>query len=177
MPAPTLTTERLLLRPMAASDAEGIFMLRSNERVNQYINREPAQTIADAEAFINKVLNNAAAGTSYQWVLTLKSEARLIGTICLWNISEDRTTAELGYDLLPHYHGLGLMSEAVKSILAFGFQQANFHQIEAFTHSDNLPSRKLLEQHGFQLQPDRKDDDDPINVIYELTRHHYQALH
>lgn len=169
-PFPTLETERLILRELTLQDNEAIFLLRSNARVNQYIDRDPSRNIADAEAHINRVLKACAGNKSFQWVLSLKESPKLMGTICLWNISDDRTTAELGYEMMPEYYGQGFMNEAVRRVLEFGFEQEHFDHIEAFTHKDNDSSTKLLKRNGFTLQHDRVDEDDPLNIIFYRKR-------
>ena len=45
-PFPELRTQGLLLRKLESMDANEMFFLRTNERVLQYLGREPAKTIA-----------------------------------------------------------------------------------------------------------------------------------
>ncbi|RLJ30734.1 acetyltransferase (GNAT) family protein [Chryseobacterium sp. 7] len=56
--------------------------------------------------------------------ISLKDQLNLIGTICLWNFSQDCKTTEVGYELLPEYHRQGIMCEALK-VLNFGFNELN----------------------------------------------------
>lgn len=101
--------------------------------------------------------------------ITLKSEPKLLGTICLWNFSQDRKTAELGYELLPEYHGKGMMTEAVNCLLNYGFTDLNLKKIEAFTNEKNLNSIKLLQKSKFVLNENRRDEKFPENIIFELN--------
>ena len=50
-----LHTSRLLLRPLKETDEDFIYSLRSNEQVNQFIDRAPAKNVEDARAFIKKI--------------------------------------------------------------------------------------------------------------------------
>ena len=61
----------------------------------------------------------------------------MIGTICFWNESADRKSAELGYELHPEYQGNGYMDEAMKEVIGFAFR-SGFTSLEAYTHKDNL---------------------------------------
>ena len=54
-PFPQIATERLLLRRLTLSDAPDIFFLRSDKNVLQFLGKEPAKTISEAEEFINKI--------------------------------------------------------------------------------------------------------------------------
>jgi ribosomal-protein-alanine N-acetyltransferase len=165
---PVLTTPRLILRQPSEIDASVISALRSNEQVNQYIDRSKHTSIQEAKRFIVKVNNGVKEGKSLYWVMSLKNSLKLIGTICLWNFSADRTVAEVGYELDPAFHGQGYMSEALQCIVAYGFDVLHLSTIEAFTHRDNIASIQLLTKHGFRLEADRSDADNEHNAIYTL---------
>ena len=94
----------------------------------------------------------------------------MIGNICLWNLSEDCKTAELGYDLIPEYQGEGIMDEAVKAVLHFGFNQLKLELVEAFTSKQNESSKKLLLRNQFVWNASRKDPENDDNIIYELHK-------
>jgi ribosomal-protein-alanine N-acetyltransferase len=93
----------------------------------------------------------------------------LIGTICLWNFSADHTIAEIGYELEPAFQGKGLMSEAVQCVIDFGFNSLHLKALEAFTHKDNTSSMHVLLKNNFQLDPNRKDEENEDNRIYILA--------
>jgi ribosomal-protein-alanine N-acetyltransferase len=92
---------------------EDILKIRSNETINQFVNRNPPKNNYDALQFILTIKENTRNQTSFYWGISLKDHPNLIGTICLWNFSEDRKKAEVGYELLPEYHRKGIMSEAL----------------------------------------------------------------
>jgi [ribosomal protein S5]-alanine N-acetyltransferase len=169
-PFPTLVTDRLVLRQLVDTDADAFLALRSDQLVGQYIDRAAQRNIEEAQAHILKLNNGLAANDSINWVITEPETDELIGTICLWGFSTDETTAELGYELFPTYQGQGLMSEAVRSVLAYGFEQLGLAHIEAYTHRDNAASIKLLERHLFSPHPTRTDSDNAHHVIYTLDR-------
>jgi len=60
------------------------------------------------------------------------------------------------------------MSEALNSIIDFGFNKLKLDKIEAFTHYENEDSKKLLEKYGFYFIENRKDLDNDSNIIFEL---------
>jgi RimJ/RimL family protein N-acetyltransferase len=161
----SLGSDRLLLRELEDSDVTGIFALRSDPQVNRYINRQAPKKIEEAEAFIETVKKGVATGESYYWAITLKENPGLVGTICLWNLSADRKTAELGYELCPSIQGKGIMNEAIGMVIDFAFSEG-FTKLEAFTHRENKASTNLLLKHRFSLDEGRKDENDPDNIIY-----------
>src|SRR4029453_4625025 len=106
---PYLTTDRLQLRPLSIDDAQEIYLLRSDEKHNEFINRPRATSLDDAKVFINKIENLLSEGTSLFWGVSFKNGTELFGTLTLWNFDKERHTAEIGYELLPAYYGKGIM--------------------------------------------------------------------
>jgi ribosomal-protein-alanine N-acetyltransferase len=93
----------------------------------------------------------------------------------LWNFSENKKRAEVGYDLNPIYQRKGIMNEALKQIIEFGFVDLNLDKIEAFTHAENENSLKLLEKNGFYIDENRKDEDNLNNLIFVIKKTRYNG--
>ena len=170
-PFPEIKTERLLLRKLQASDCEVILFLRTDKDVTKFIERpehRKTKTLSQAIELIKEFDSYIERNSSISWGITLKHEPSIIGTICLWNFTQNDKVAEVGYDLDPRYQNKGLMSEALKAIVAFGFYELKLEKIEAFTHAENLPSTQLLDTQGFIHNMGRKDLDNTSNIIFEL---------
>lgn len=150
---PNLITARLTLRQLLPSDDRNLLSLRSNYEVNRYLDRSTPKDITDARQFIDSILEHKRV----YWAITLRSP-ELIGTICLFNFSEDRLSAELGYELHPDFQGQGIMDEALKKVIGFGFDILRLEKIVAFTHRDNQQSVGLLEKNEFVLVSAQEDD-------------------
>ena len=149
-PFPVLKTERLTLRQLRSSDDKEIFALRSNDHVNKYLDRKPSKSIDDAKNFIHTINDNIQRNESIYWAITLNGSDKLIGTICLFDFSDDNLKAEIGYELLPDFQGKGIMQEAASKVIYFGFQHIGLNSIEAYTHSENQNSTRLLEKFNFK---------------------------
>jgi len=163
-----LESERLIFRKYTLEDTPQIFFLRTDELVNKFIKREGPTKIKEVKDFIIKTNASIDNNTLYNWAICLKGETKLIGTICLWNLSKDRKTAEIGYALHPSYQKKGIMDEALKTIIKHGFTELGFQTIEAFTSKKNAASTKLLLRNNFILESTRRDKDDKNNRIYIL---------
>ena len=170
---PVLETERLVLRQLKSSDAEDQFILRSSAEVGKYIARDLQTDVGQSEKFIEDRNEDIAHNKIMYWAITLKDQSRLIGTICLWNFTEDNSVAEVGYDLNPKFQKKGIMSEALKEVISYGFKKLEFSRIEAFTQKENESSKSLLIKNKFQLHPTRIDEGFPMNIIFELYRDDY----
>jgi ribosomal-protein-alanine N-acetyltransferase len=169
-PFPVLATERLILRCLEVSDDQQLFKLRSSKIVNKYIVRPIQKDIKEIRAFINKIIDGINNDEWIYWVITLKENPKLIGTICYWNFSSKKTVAEIGYELDPAFQGKGIMSEVLKKIIEFGFQEIELDAIEAYTHKNNNNSTKLLQKYNFKQDVERVDKDNSNNIIFTLTK-------
>ncbi len=169
-PFPKIITEKLLLRQAKSTDCSEILFLRSDAEVGKYIKRVKPKTIADAIIFLDKITKGIEDGKNIYWCITLKNNPKMIGSICLWNFSADLTKAEVGYDLHPAYQNKGIMSEAMKVVLNFGFEKLKFHQIEAYTHFQNEASKSLLLKNNFTLVEGKKDEGNANNIIFKVGK-------
>lgn len=170
-PFPELQSQRLLLRRIVEADCRSILFLRSDKKVTKFIERpenRKTKNLTDAIKFIQELEGYIETGKSISWGITLKNNPEIIGTICLWNFSNNNKTAEVGYDLDPKFQGLGIMNESLNMVINYGVDNLKLNKIEAFTHTKNEPSKKLLEKNGFQLNKHRNDLNNKLNVIFEL---------
>ena len=167
---PELRSSRLLLRNLNSNDRKMMFFLRSDKKVNAFIKREGAKKIDDAIDFMNMIQKGFEDGDNINWAICRKEDEKMIGSVCLWNFSEDLKTAEAGYSLHPEYQNQGIMHEALSSVIEFGFGILNFEHIVAYTHYANQNSIKLLEKNGFKLQKEMKDPGNENNVILSVDK-------
>ncbi len=165
VPFPTLTTERLTLRQLEIEDEKEIFEIRSDERISEYLDRPLYKTIDETREFIKKINDGIAENKWLYWALTLKNNPKLIGTICIWNISEDRSKAEIGFELLPDFQGRGLMQEAVAAVIEYGFKNMHLDFLEGEVDPSNFKSIALMERNGFVCDRKLKN-----TVIYSLAK-------
>ncbi len=167
-PFPILKTERLILRQLAPTDDYEIFALRSNEEVNKYLERQPSKSIEDAQSFIQTIIENGKKNDAFYWAISL--DDKLIGTICLFEIKDDKSQAEIGYELLPPYQGNGYMQEAISKVLEFGFQNLGMNSIAAYTHAENKGSINLLEKFNFSKKSTTDNNADNNFIVFRLSK-------
>ena len=162
-----LTTDRLLLRPLNETDQDTVFRLRSDDLVNQYLDRPPCLSPEDAIHFIQAIQHKITIRESMYWAISLKETDTLIGTICLFHFSEDLQIAEIGFELMPVYQGKGFMQEALTAILTLSFEVLKIHTIAAVTHMNNHPCIFLLQKNNFKMIPEYeiKNNTAPANFI------------
>lgn len=167
-PFPILTTERLTLRQLSIKDEQEIFILRSDSNINKYLDRQTANTIDDARNFIKKITENINNNDSLYWAITFSNKHTLIGTICLFSFSDENDFCEIGYELLTHYQGNGIMQEALEKVMDYAFNTIKVQKMEALFHRDNQRSINLLEKCRFK-STHKPDKTDAHLTCYHLT--------
>ncbi|MFP3592819.1 GNAT family N-acetyltransferase [Chryseobacterium sp. SIMBA_038] len=165
-----LETERLQLKEINESYVEDILKIRSNEIINQFVQRNSPKNNYDALQFILTIKERTQNNETFYWGISLKDQPNLIGTICLWKFSDDKKQAEVGYELLPDYHRKGIMSEALTAVVNFGFNTLNLQEIVAMTNKFNENSKGILLKHDFILEEERKDEGFPDNLVFSLKK-------
>lgn len=149
---PTLTTKRLAIKPIRIDDAEGMFQIKSLPEVTYGYGQEPHRSLEDTKKWILRCLDDHMNRLAIVWVITKKNEIEIIGSCCFWNFGPGMKCAELGYELHPSSWHQGIMSEAAKEVVRFGFEDLGLHRIEADPLSINGPSQNVLVKLGFKLE-------------------------
>jgi ribosomal-protein-alanine N-acetyltransferase len=158
-PFPNLETERLLLRRVNENDANEIFALRSNPETMKYIPRPLVKSIDDALEHIAMIDAKIESNEGINWAITYKDNPKLIGIIGHYRIKPEHFRAEVGYMLLPEYNGKGIISEAIKEVLNYGFNAMKLHSIEAIIDPENFGSERVLQKCGFVKEAHLKENE------------------
>ena len=151
---PQLETDRLILRELADSDTSALFLNYSDEEIAKNFLDASLTDIEQAAQFIDAFRAEFRQGDAITWAVSLKGTNEFIGT-CSYMI-EANSCAEIGYDLSKAHWGKGLMSEALRAIIEYGFDELGLQKIEADTLSENTRSLNLLERLGFRLDEVRE---------------------
>ncbi len=178
---PRLDGERIVLRPLRMDDVDFLFREWSDPDVTRYMRDEPPlQTRADAEGWIRPLQDPASMPSVKWWGIELRAEGRLIGTCGYFDWNKAHRRAEIGYDLWKAYWGSGLMPDALRTLLRYGFAEMNLHRISATVHTENVRSQRVLEKLGFEREGILRDfygQDGVFNdqVMFSLLRPDWEA--
>lgn len=149
-PFPTLVTERLLMRELTLADAEALFAIHSNAHLMRYFGTDPLEDVGGAQRLIEKFAGwRLQPNPGVRWGLEDKASGQLIGACGLFAWNRDWQKCGTGYELAEAAHGRGLMREAMRAALGWGFAEMQLNRIEAQIHPDNQASIRLAESLGF----------------------------
>ena len=178
-PFKNLETKRLLLRRVSNDDVNEILELRGNPETMKYIPRPLATTKDEALAHIKMINDKIEANEGINWAITIKGNSKLIGVIGHYRIQPENHRCEIGYMILPQYNGQGIVTEAVKVVLEYGFDDLKMHSIEGIIDPNNIASERVLLKNGFAkeahiLENEFWDGKFWDTVIYSLLKRNFK---
>lgn len=149
---PPLQTKRLLLRRMGLGDAEDLFSYASDPEVTRYVVWETHCSLADSLAFLACTEEQYRKKEVSPWGMVLRESGRLIGAIGFIDWLPPHARAEIGYALGRQWWGRGLMSEAARAALRFGFERMQLNRIQARCYLANTASARVMEKVGMTFE-------------------------
>ena len=139
----TIETERLLLRPWEAADAEELYKYARDPAVGPIAGWPPHTSVENSREIIRGVLS---APETY--AVVLKETGLPVGSIGLMrgrasNIGLPDTEAELGYWIGVPCWGRGLIPEAARALIRRGFETLGLEKIWCGYFDGNEQSRRV----------------------------------
>ena len=171
----TIETERLILRAWTMEDAPGMFEYAKSSLVGPAAGWIPHKTIEDSVEYLKSAIEE-----NETWAITVKSDGTVIGGIGL-HITRIETVRELGYVLHPDFWGKGIMTEAAKAVIEFGFTDLHLDGIIVFRNVNNVRSGRVIQKCGFRydgslrMRTRRTDGSLSTDCAYSMTREEWEA--
>jgi ribosomal-protein-alanine N-acetyltransferase len=146
----SLKSERIILREINANDLEFMHHLHSLPEVDQYNTLGIPENNMASEKLLNNWIVAFSELPRKRYVFIMENSNDLpIGLLGLNIGKPGYANGEIWYKLAPAFWAKGYATEAVKTILDFGFNQLQLHRIEAGCAVENIGSIKVLEKAGF----------------------------
>jgi len=130
-PMPILLSERLFFRAMRKSDYRDMYEYAKQNRVTEYLLWRPHPDEDYTYDYLEYVESRYKIGDFYDWALVLRDSGKMIGTCGFNYFDKINNSAEIGYVLNPAYWNQGIATEAVKTVIRFGFVELDLNRIEA----------------------------------------------
>ena len=153
---PCIETGRLRLRPRRLNDIDAIVEMDLNPDVYRYrdLRAEISMAIPDETTVRNSVRSEILSGSPPDfWAVEWKDRQEFLGLagliakpLGIVGLPYKSGTLFLAYRLAKGTWGQGVASEAAGAILDYGFRSLNCQEIMAFSHVENIRSRRVLEK-------------------------------
>lgn len=165
---PTLTTDRLILRPFAPADAADVQRMAGSKQVaSTTMNIPHPYEDGVAEKWIAGHAVAFAADKSLTLAISLTGDGRLVGAISL-GINRRHRRAELGYWIGPEFWSNGYCTEAARAVLAYGFERLDLHRIVAHHLTRNPASGRVMNKIGMTHEGSLRQHVDKWGVFEDL---------
>jgi len=115
----------------------------------KFIPRPLVKNNEEALEHIAMIEEKIETNIGINWGITLKGNPKLLGIIGYYRMQPENYRSEIGYILLPEFHGKGIITEAVNTLIKYGFNDLKLHSIEAVIDPENYASEKVLQKCGF----------------------------
>jgi ribosomal-protein-alanine N-acetyltransferase len=158
LPAPTLRTARLLLRPFAEADADALFALHSNPHVLRYWDAPPWTAREQAEQFIARCKQFEQDGTGARVAVERIADGIFLGWCGLASWNATCRSARMGYCLNEAAWGHGFATEAAGALLRWAFGATDLNRVQAEADTRNVASGRVLEKLGFIREGTLRED-------------------
>lgn len=145
-----LQTERLILRPLSCGDANLIQAAASvREIADTMISIPHPYPDDEGVQYIARQIAEFEAKRSITFVIEQKFDTAFSGIIEVRDIEYEHSQAELSFWLVVDKWGHGYMSEALKPMIQFGFEELELNRLYAYHMMRNPASGKVLQRNGF----------------------------
>ncbi len=180
-----IRTERLLLRPVQEKDVPVIFKLtRDNHELTKFLTWNPPKALEDTRRAFSHLTERMERGELVRWGIF--ENKKFAGIVSIEDIVHtqrawQRDSGELGYWLAEPFRGRGIMTEAARAAVTFGFESLKLHKIKACCICENEDSRHVLEHIGFRLVGTTREDGFRHgqwwdHFLFEMTASEFRAL-
>lgn len=141
-------TERIIARKLTLNDAASVLAVIDHNRA--YLRQwmpwlDQTTSIADIEKFIYKAQDGYASGCNL--ILGLWDDTQYVGVVSFNKI--DGASAEIGYWISKSYQSQGIIQQALKILIEYGFHDLNLSTVNIQCATNNLKSRAVAQGLGF----------------------------
>ena len=148
---PTIDLGDYRLRTLRSEDAPAWYGYLSDIETIQLTSYD-VSSVDTVQQYIAHYLSGYEQRSSSRWAIADAVSDQLIGTCGYYWWNPQDSLAELSYDLSKDYWGKGIMSQAVKAVLRWGFDVLEINRIQATVMVGNNTSARILEKCGFQKE-------------------------
>ena len=158
-----LTTERLVLRPLAAGDADALHALWTDEPVRRFLWDGRAIPFEETRAVVEESERLFRERRLGLWGIRERDDEGLLAVAGYWYFRTPPSLELLFAVAAPHW-GRGIATEASRRVLDHGFRALGFEVVAASTEVANAASVRVLEKLGMRLR--RRETVDGLDSLF-----------
>lgn len=162
-------TERLIIRPYRAKDAEKVWqVLRRPEIYATTYGIPPNYPRARVDWWFSFAANCRKNGTAYEFGIFEKESGGYLGNCGIMGVRRDLSSASIAYFVNPDFWGLGYATEAAEVMLSFAFSFLKLMRVSGSCMAANPASRRVMEKLGFVYEGTGRSELYKDGVFYDV---------
>lgn len=151
----TIETPRLVLRRFRPQDLQSFYRhCLSDYHVWCWTNYPKVSAADEVAARTGLFTKNWFAAYDrpdrYSWAIVEKPDGPAIGRMFGMHPDDRAQDIELAYELGREFWGRGYMTEAVRAVLRFFFEEVGFYRVHAYHASENPASGRVMRKCGMR---------------------------
>ena len=152
--APTIETERLVLRAHRPDDFDPYHELWTDLDIVRHISGRPSSREETWSRLLRAIGHWQVMGFGF-WAAVEKASGRLIGELGVADFRRELTPSmddagEAGWLIAPSAQGQGLATEGIRAALAWSDQRLGFPRLFCMIAPENAPSVRVAVKSGFR---------------------------
>ena len=150
----TIETERLLLRQFTIDDAQAMYRnWASDPEVTRFLTWPAHSDVEVSKVVLSEWIPAYDKNDYYQWAIVVKADTSgPIGSISAVGMNEETDMVHIGYCIGRRWWHQGIMSEALKAVMDFFFDEVGANRIESRHDPRNLHSGMVMKKCGMQYE-------------------------
>ncbi len=146
---PTLTTDRLIVRPFTQADAKDVQRLAGADEIAATTTNIPhPYEDGMAETWIETHRSRFDERRGIDLAITMAATGDLVGAIGFATASEVHRRAEMGWWVGVPYWRQGICTEAAAALAAYSFDELELHRLTAHHLTRNPASGRVMQKIG-----------------------------
>lgn len=150
-----IETKRLLIRPYQDEDFQESYELMQNKELFQYLHMD-VMSLEEYRGLFHWLIQSYDTGLDedfkYSFGVFLKDTNQFIGWAGIGGLDFQPDDKEIYYLIGKDYWGNGYASEAVASLIHYGFHDMKLRRIVAKVHPGNVASKRIIEKLGLRFE-------------------------
>jgi len=176
----TIETERLILRDWDIEDVDDLYEYAKNPNVGPHGGWKPHESKTESL----EIMQTLFIDKYDSWAIVYKENGKVIGSIGFETDGKrpEINCKELGYAMSEDYWGKGIMTEAARAVIRFGFEEMGLDMISIYRNPHNERSGRIIEKCGFIYEGTLRRANKIYNgtirdvACYSMTREEYEKL-
>ncbi|MBU7598667.1 GNAT family N-acetyltransferase [Streptomyces sp. P38-E01] len=155
MQPPTLTTERLVLRPLEPRDAEAVHRACQDADILRWTTVPNPYQFKHAEEFVGVISPAGWSGDTLYNFGVFTADGTFVGSmglVGLTRLGAPECRAELGFWTDPRQRGHGYTAEAARAVARWSFRELGVERLEWLAEVGNEASRAVARSVGFVME-------------------------